>query len=352
LVVSIDSVMWLVAHGDEPAPLTSHTAFTEWQLAPIVSTGLAVALVLYLFGMWRVRRDHPARPWSLVRALSFVAGLAVVAIATQSSIGTYDDALFSVHMVQHLLLIMVAPPLLIAGRPIMLLLHASSNPIHSWTKAAIRSRVATALTCPPVAAVIYAAAIIGTHLTGFMNVALRHEDVHQLEHALYLVAGYLYFLPLLGSEPIRWKMSFPARFLVLAMSMPVDTFVGVVLMQANHQLFSAYADEPREWGPGQLSDLHAGGAIMWVGGDALMFVLVLCVFILFLRDKRAHGSMGTWLEGARSHAFHEQVGTDGEHVVTERRGATVDDDAHLEAYNAHLARLASREVSPVKKGKA
>ncbi|HVT64355.1 MAG TPA: cytochrome c oxidase assembly protein [Mycobacteriales bacterium] len=338
----------LFTHGDEVAPFNSHTAFTEWEFAPVVSTGLAVAVLLYLYGMWRVRRDHPARPWPWLRAGSFLAGLVVVAIATQSSVGAYDDALFSVHMVQHLLLIMVAPPFLIAGRPIMLLLHASGNPLHTWTKTFIRSRFVSALTCPPVTAVIYAAVIVGTHLTGFMNVTLRHENIHQLEHAIYLVAGYLYFLPLLGSEPIRWKMSFPTRFLMLAMSMPVDTFVGVVLMQANHELFSAYRDEPRNWGPSLVSDLHAGGAIMWVGGDAIMFVLVLCVFVVFLRDKRAHGSMGTWLEGARSQAFYSQVGEDADVVAGEnasRRGATVDDDEHLAAYNAHLARLAGRSAA-------
>jgi putative copper resistance protein D len=245
-------------------------------------------------------------------------------------------------MVQHLMLIMVAPAFLVAGRPVMLLLHASRNPVHSWTKALIRSRVVTALTCPPVAAVIYAATIVGTHLTGFMNVTLQHEQVHNAEHVLYLVAGYLYFLPLLGSEPIRWKMSFPSRFLLLALSMPVDTFVGVVLLQTNHELFPAYADTGRTWGPSLVNDLHDGGAIMWVGGDAIMFVLIVCVFVVFLHDKRAHGTMGDWLEGARSHALQDAVGHAG--VVAppqpdSRRGRTVDDDEHLAAYNAYLAQL-------------
>lgn len=336
-------------------PLTGHTALTEWQLAPVVSAGLAAAVLLYLYGMWRVRRRHPARPWPLRRAAAFVAGLAVVAVATQSSVGAYDEALFSVHMVQHLLLIMVAPPLLIAGRPIMLLLHASRNPLHSWTKSVIRSRVVTAVTCPPVAAVVYAAVIGGTHLTGFMNVALRHGSVHQLEHAMYLVAGYLYFLPLLGSEPIHWKMSYPARFLMLAMSMPVDTFVGVVLMQANHELFPAYRDHPRSWGPTLLGDLHAGGAIMWVGGDALMFLLILCVVVVFVRDKRAHSNLGSWLEGARSQAFYSQVAPDRlarPAEVASKRPVTVDDDAHLEAYNAYLARLAGGDPAAPQQEKA
>lgn len=327
---------------DPSAPLTVHSAFTTWQFAPVVTGVIAVLAMLYVVGIVTVRRRHPARPWPVLRSLSFFAGLATVILATQSSMGAYDDVLFSVHMVQHLVLIMVAPALLVAGRPIMLLLHASRNPLHSWAKAVIRSRVVTGLTCPPIAAVLYAGTIVGTHLTGFMNVALQHPAAHDAEHVLYLVSGYLYFLPLLGSEPIRWKMSFPSRFFLLALSMPVDTFVGVVLLQANHELFSAYADSPRTWGPSLVGDLHGGGAIMWVVGDTIMFVLMLCVFVVFLRDKRAHGTMGDWLEGARSRALQDAVthaGLTAPVQRTRRRGQTVDDDAHLAAYNAYLARL-------------
>jgi putative copper resistance protein D len=289
-----------------------------------------------------VWRRHPARPWSVLRSIAFYAGLAVIVIATQSSIGAYDDTLFSIHMVQHLLLIMVAPPLLVFGRPVTLLLHASRNPVHRWTIAVVRSRIVTFLTCPPVAALIYAMVIVGTHLTGFMTLVLEHKNAHDAEHVIYLLAGYLYFLPLIGSEPIRWKMSFPSRFILLALSMPVDTFVGVVLLQANHELFSAYTRSPRTWGPSLVEDLHAGGAIMWVGGDAIMFVLVLLVFIDFLRNQRAHGTMGDWLEGARSQALRDHVagaGVEAPAPPAARRGQTVDDDEHLAAYNAYLARI-------------
>jgi cytochrome c oxidase assembly factor CtaG len=172
--------------ADPSVPLTAHTAFTQWQFAPVVTAGVAVFALLYLVGIVRVRRRHPHHPWPALRSLSFLLGLAAVVIATESSIGAYDDVLFSVHMVQHLMLIMVAPPLMVAGRPVTLLLHASRNPLHRWTKSVIRSRVVTALTCPPVAAVIYAATIVGTHLTGFMNVTLQHEQVHNAEHLLYL----------------------------------------------------------------------------------------------------------------------------------------------------------------------
>lgn len=326
--------------------LTSHTAFTQWEFAPLVTALLAVLAVLYLVGVVRVRRAHPARPWPLLRTGAFLAGLVVVAVATQSSIAAYDDVLFSMHMVQHLLLIMVAPVLLVAGRPVMLLLHASRNPLHRWTKQVIRSRIVSALTFPPFAAVLYAVVIIGTHLTSFMDVVLRHESVHDAEHVLYLVSGYLYFLPLLGSEPIRWRMSFPGRFLLLALSMPVDTFVGVVLLQSTSELFPAYLHTGRTWGPSPLDDLHNGGAVMWVGGDGLMFVVMLCLFIAFLRDRGAQRSMGPWLEGARRQALVDhavEVGVAAPApAARRRRNATVDDDDHLAAYNAYLQRLAER----------
>jgi cytochrome c oxidase assembly factor CtaG len=331
-----------VVVADSLPPLTGHTAFSQWEFAPIVTAGVAVLAGLYLVGVLRVRRDHPARPWPWLRTLAFMAGLATIVLATQSSIGAYDDVLFSVHMIQHLMLIMIAPVLLVAGRPVMLLLHASRNPVHRWTMQVVRSRVVTALTCPPVAAGIYGATIVGTHLTSFMNVVLLHQNVHDGEHLLYLVAGYLYFLPVLGSEPIKWKMSFPTRFVLLALSMPFDTFVGVVLLETDHEPFSAYAHTGRTWGPSLLSDLHLGGPIMWVGGDGIMFVLVVCVFMVFLRDRRAHATMGEWLENARRQSFADSTalaGVSAPESTSRRRGQTVDDDEHLAAYNAYLARL-------------
>ena len=108
-------------------------------------------------GVLRVRRRHPARPWPLYRTALFLGGLAVVVIATESGIGSYDDVLFWDHMVQHLLLLMVAPPLLVTGQPATLLLHASRNPLHTWTKKVLRSRVVAGLTWPPFGVALYVA---------------------------------------------------------------------------------------------------------------------------------------------------------------------------------------------------
>lgn len=98
-------------------PLTLWSALTTWRFEPFASAGLAVAAGLYLACVLAVARRHPARRWPLMRTVSFLCGLIAVAVASQGSPGVYDDELLGAHMVQHLLLIMAAPPLLVYGRP-------------------------------------------------------------------------------------------------------------------------------------------------------------------------------------------------------------------------------------------
>jgi cytochrome c oxidase assembly factor CtaG len=265
--------------GDEALPpISLAEVLTRWQFAPVVTAFVVVAAGLYLWGVLRVRRRHPARPWPAYRTALFLAGLAIIVIATQSGIGSYDDVLFWDHMVQHLLLLMVAPPLLVVGQPATLLLHASRNPLHTWTKKVLRSRVMAAITWPPFGVALYVAVIVGTHLTGFMNVVETNGTVHDFEHALYLIAGYLYFLPLVGREPIRWRVSYPSRIFLLFIAMPVDAFTGLVLGSEGRNPFPGLAEQRPRWAPDPLSDVHIGGAVMWVGGAGIMFGLVMAVF--------------------------------------------------------------------------
>jgi cytochrome c oxidase assembly factor CtaG len=266
-------------------PLTAGDALAEWQFAPLVSVLLTLLAAAYLAGVRIVRRRHPARPWPASRTAAFLLGLAAIAVATQSSIGVYDDVLFSIHMIQHLLLIMVAPPLLIFGRPVTLLLHAARNPLHTRIKQVLRSSVVSRLTWPPVAVTLYAAVVISTHLTPLMNLVLENEAVHDGEHALYLVAGYLYFLPVVGSEPVRWRLSAFGRYLLLLITMPVDMLVGVVLMLVPRELFPAYARVDRTWGPSLVTDLHQGGLIMLAGSDLVMAVLAVILAVSFVRTS-------------------------------------------------------------------
>jgi putative copper resistance protein D len=295
------------------SPLTVRDALTAWQFAPLVSVALAVAGGAYLVGAWRVGRRHPAGPWPRRRTLAFLIGLAVIAIAIQSSAGAYDDVLFSAHMVQHLLLIMAAPPLLVFGRPVILLLHATRNPVHTRVKRVLRSPAVAALTWPPVTVTVYATVVIVTHLTPLMNLVLASEAVHDAEHAAYLVTGYLYFLPVIGSEPLKWRVSGMGRFLLLLVVMPVDLAVGAALMSLPAVPFPAYLRTGRTWGPTPLADLHDGGLIMLAGSELIMTGLAILLAFDFVRS---HDRAGDRL------------------------------DADLAAYNAGLARLAPRAVPP------
>jgi len=314
-----------------------------------VVTVLTVALaVLYLEGARRVRRQHPARPWPWWRTGMFLGGLAVVVLATESGIGVYDDVLIWDHMIQHLMLIMVAPAMLVTGQPVTLLLHASRNPLHTWTKRAVRSRVVTWLTWPPVGVIAYTVTIIGTHLTRLMGLVITNPALHAAEHALYLVVGYLFFLPLLGREPVRWRISYPVRLIVLFLTMPVDTFTGLAL---GYSTTPPTGLGPRlAWAPSALSDLHSAGAVMWVGGDGIMFVLMMVVFLAWSRDGRISVSGHGWLESARRASFAGLTGSGPERETAgtvpdghRRAAATIDDDEHLAAYNAYLARINAAE---------
>jgi cytochrome c oxidase assembly factor CtaG len=320
----------------------------RWEFAPVV-TVLTVALaVLYLEGAWRVARRHPARPWPWWRTGMFLGGLAVVVLATQSGIGAYDDVLVWDHMIQHLMLIMVAPAMLVAGQPVTLLLHASRNPLHTWVKRAVRSRVVTWLTWPPVGVIAYTVTIIGTHLTRLMGLVMTNPALHAAEHALYLVVGYLFFLPLLGREPIRWRISYPVRLFVLFLTMPVDTFTGLALGYSTTPM-PGMGPRPA-WAPSALSDLHSAGAVMWVGGDGIMFALMMVVFLAWSRDGQISLSGHGWLESARRASFAGLTGSGPERETADtvpaeprRAPATIDDDEHLAAYNAYLARINAAE---------
>jgi cytochrome c oxidase assembly factor CtaG len=333
-------------------PFGWHAIVTVWQFAPAV-TAIAVILAgLYLWGVIRVARRHPARPWPAWRTAMFLAGLAVVVLATESGIGAYDGVLFWDHMVQHLMLIMVAPPLLIFGQPITLLMHASRNPLHNWVKRALRSRVASFLTWPVFGCVAYAVAVTGAHLTGFANLVETNGVVHDAEHALFLVVGYLFFLPILGGEPIRWRLTYPVRFVILVLVMPVDTFTGLMLGYGSAGSPGIPVGPRPAWAPPPLSDLHDGGAVMWIGGDAIMFGLMMLVYLMWSLDGRAAASGHGWLEAARKASLgslvtaHQAPAQSGSAADAAEQAAVswdgrggIDDDEHLAAYNAFLARL-------------
>ncbi|MBV9594101.1 MAG: cytochrome c oxidase assembly protein [Actinobacteria bacterium] len=305
---------------------------TAWQLDAVALAVLVLAAATYLTAVAAVPLRHPGQRWPLIRTASYLAGLAVCGYATCGSFAVYDEVLFSAHMLGHLCLVMLAPALIMCGRPATLALAAASDRRARRWRAILQGRVISVLTAPPVALACYTAVIVGSHLTGLMNTIMQATWAGQLEHLVYLVVGCQFFCLVVGNEPIRWRLGSPARWLLLAIAMAVDTFTGVVLLQTTSPVAMTTA-------PGlsvdPLSDTHTGGAIMWLGGDAVMAVVMIALVLAWLRrpEGRTDEREG-WAEQARRATFAAQTGS-----ATPAAAEFDDSDAARTAYNEWLARL-------------
>jgi cytochrome c oxidase assembly factor CtaG len=309
-------------------PLVGTPLVTTWQLDAIAVAVLVLAAAAYLTGVALVPVRSPGTRWPLRRTFAFLAGLAVCAYATNGSIAVYDQVLFTAHMAGHLALVMVAPVLLVAGHPLTLSIAAAPPERRARIERIARGRVVSLLTAPPVALASYATVIVGSHLTGVMDTVMTSTWAGQVEHLVYVVAGCQFFVLVVGQEPIRWRLASPARWLLLAIGMAVDTFTGIVLMQGTH----AVRLLPSGLDVNALSDTRTGGAIMWFGGDAIMALVMIVLVVDWLRTvDRAPAAKG-WLEQARGATFAAHTGSSGE---------TVDDDADDAriAYNDWLEKL-------------
>jgi putative copper resistance protein D len=317
--------------------LLGPSLLTEWQLDSVAVVFVVVLAAAYLSGVVRARRTAG---WPVGRTLCFLAGLAVCIICTCGSIGVYDQALFSAHMLGHLGFVMLAPALLIAGRPLELALLASKPRARDRLVRILSSGAVTLLTAPPVALASYAVVIVGSHLTGLMDTIMSNSWAGQLEHLVYIVIGCQFFVLVLGDAPIRWQLSTPARWILLAISMAVDTFVGIVIMQGNQPVAMLPLPGLRV---NQLSDTHTGGSIMWFGGDAIMAAIMIGLVIGWLRDpaRRRQDNSG-WLEQARRATFAERVGDSAGRELSGDLDFDEQDD-RLSAYNDWLKRLQAHE---------
>jgi putative copper resistance protein D len=312
-------------------PLTWQIAVTTWTSAPIVDVLSALGVVGYLTAVFRRSRtaDTAWSPWATA---SWLAGVAVLLVSVHSSIEAYGHALLWVHMIQHLLLIMVVPILLIWGHPVSLI----------WGRPP-RGRLARYLTFPVLTVGFYTAVLVLTHLTGFQEAMATQPGVHHAEQILYLISGYLLFWPLAGSESSPWPVPHIVRFALLGLAMGADTLVGVALMLTSHPLAPSTAMMRPGWGPSLLEDQNLAGAIMWVGGDVLMMLLMLAV----VAQWSATGSrarLGDWLESARRQAL-AGIGSAsrGDDYSTVGASPDVDDDEEArQAYNRMLAALHRR----------
>lgn len=320
-------------------PLTWEAFANTWGWRPVWDAVIVLLLAGYVWGLVTARRRgepgaHPAR------VVSFVTGLAVLFVTLNSAVDVYAMALFWDHMVEHLLLIMVVPALLVAGHPITVLRAALAGPGRARLDAFLHTRPVKVLTHPLTTVAIYSAVIVGTHLTSFMDVMATHMWVMTAEQVLYLVSGYLFLLPLIGAEPIAWNLPHLFRVALLLFAMTPDTVVGIVLLQSNQNLFPLMHAAHPDWAPSAVRDQQIGGALMWAAGDGIMMFLAVAVVVALIANPRRGAVIGTWLEGVRRRELAAHVAQGDPREAGFDDDADVDDDdAVLEAYNRMLQRL-------------
>ncbi|MHB8218731.1 MAG: cytochrome c oxidase assembly protein [Acidimicrobiales bacterium] len=275
--------------GVVPLPPLQGSRFGSTSFDPVPVLLIVAALALYLYGVRSLRRHHPHHHWPASRTAAFVAGLVTTAVGVFSFIGVYDSELFWDHMVQHLLLIMVAGPLFAYASPVALAWRATTGALHRRMTRILRSPLSQLLGHPVVAFVVYAVIIPLTHLTSFYNLTLENEPLHNLEHIIYLFVGYLFWRQIFGIEPNRFRLHPALKYLYLFLALPIDTFTGLSLDNAGHELFPAYLAFHRTWGPTLVEDLHIGGVIMWVGGDTLMLWPMVPVALHWMHMEERRG---------------------------------------------------------------
>jgi cytochrome c oxidase assembly factor CtaG len=242
----------------------------SWTLEPGVCAGLLLAAAVYLLAMRRSRR-----PWSWRRAALWLCGLLALALATMSGVDRYSELLLSVHMLQHLLLMLAAPVLLLAGRPVGLALAAARPAARRRLGVLLRSRAVRVASRPTVGFLALAVVVLATHLTGVFELALREPAVHALEHAAYLAAGLLFFAPILAADPLPRPPDAIARFGWLMGAMLVMAVPGALLTFATSVRYPHYLAPARALGRSALADQQLAGVIMWIGGGIAMFALAL-----------------------------------------------------------------------------
>ena len=275
----------VLAHGTDALPPTLPGVLLQWSFDPFVLVGIVLTATIYRWAVRRVNAAHPANRQPAYRSWLFLGGLAAIGVALVSPIEAYEGQLFSVHMVQHMLLELLAAPLLLAGAPITLALRVAGPSARRRLLAVLQSRIVHVISFPAIAWVLFAAVNWGWHFSVLYDDALENVALHYLQHATFLGAALLFWWPVIGADPSPWRLPHPVRLLYLFLAMPQNSFLGVALMSASTVLYPHYVTNARDWGMSPLDDQALGGVIMWVVGDVAFLAGMMIVVLLWMRHE-------------------------------------------------------------------
>lgn len=278
------------AHGLVTGPPDLSTLVNGWSFDVETWLPILLAGAGYQLAVRKVNREHPTNPVPRRRSAYWFLGLGALVLALQSPIELYDTTLFSDHMIQHLLLTMVAAPLLALGGPITLVLRVATPDARRQILIPIlHSRVVRVISHPAVAWIVFTGYMFASHFSPLFNAALEDPSIHFLEHALYLGTGMLFWWPAVGVDPSPWRLHYGARMLYLGLGMPWSSFLGLAILSANDVLYPHYNTLVRPWGFTPLEDQQWAGGIMWAGGDMVFLIALVLALAGWLKAEEAEG---------------------------------------------------------------
>jgi cytochrome c oxidase assembly factor CtaG len=279
----------MIPSATAAGPRSIWSILRAWNADPIALILLVLAGWAYVAAV-RFARESGYHHAPARRAL-FLSGVGVIALALLSPIDAYANLLLSVHMVQHLLLTMVAPPLLLLGAPVTVALRAGGpRGRRRVLLPVLRSRLARALSNPVISWTLFAAVMWGTHFSPIYEATLTNHGIHVLEHVAYLGAGVLFWAPVVGRDPVPWRIGYPARILYTFLAMPQLAFLGLAIAGAGRVLYPAYVLESARLGVSALADQHLAGSIMWETGAVLMLPALGLVLADWLASEERRGA--------------------------------------------------------------
>ncbi|MFT4229994.1 MAG: cytochrome c oxidase assembly protein [Microbacterium sp.] len=307
-----------------PAELTPERWITAWNIDLLWLLLAALAVFFYLVGVWRLRRRGDA--WPVYRTVLWVCGMLLLVWVTCGPVNVYQDYLFSVHMVGHMLLTMAIPVLLVPGAPVTLAARAihrrddGTRGGREWILWAVHTPVARVVTNPWVAAGLFIGSLWMFYFTDLFRWSLYDHLGHEWMTVHFLVTGYLFVQSLIGIDPVPHRLPHPGRLVLLIAVMAMHAFFGIaVMMQSGLMVAEWFGSMGRTWGPSPLQDQYTGGGIAWSVGELPTLALAITVAMQWSRsDERMQ----------RRRDRH-----------ADRTG-----DAELAEYNAHLAELAARDA--------
>ena len=310
-----------------PPELTLTTFFTQFKPDLLWLVVAASAIVAYLLGVRRLRLRGDK--WPLGRTVSWVTGMLLLAFITSGSLNAYQEYLFSVHMVAHMLLTMAVPIFLVPGAPITLLSRAvekrsdDSRGIREWALWAVHTKYARVISHPVIAAVMFAGSLVVFYFTPIFGWSTNEHIGHEWMVLHFLITGYLFVQSIIGVDPGPHKIQFPLRIMLLIGTLAFHAFFGLALMAGEGLLLPEwFGAMGRTWGPTPLEDQKIGGAIAWGIGELPTAALTIIVSVQWFRSD------------ARDARRLDRAAD---------RGGNKD----LENYNAMLSKLADRDQGSI-----